>query len=145
VTALVVFAPNWLGDAVMALPALVDLKQHLPEAAIDVLARPPIAPLFSMVPSVNRVLVLGRDQASIEQLRRAHYATALLLPNSFNAARIAWRAGVRERWGYRSDFRSLLLTKSVAAPTRVHQTEYYRHLVRALGYGGASAIEPRVE
>src|SRR5678815_3479621 len=124
---LVIFAPNWLGDAVMALPALADVRQHFTDAAIEVAARSSIAPLFSMVPGINRVVTLEKAGGAADQLRRAGYDVALLLPNSFNVARIAWRAGVRERWGYRTDFRALLLTKSVPAPTRVHQTEYYRH------------------
>jgi heptosyltransferase II len=142
---LLVFAPNWLGDAVMALPALADLRQHLPEAVIDVAARPSIAPLFAMVPAINGVVTLEKGDRHAERLRRAQYEAALLLPNSFHTARLAWRAGIRERWGYRADFRTLLLTRSVSPPTRVHQTEYYRHLVRALGFGGASTSEPRVE
>ena len=142
---LLIFAPNWLGDAVMALPAIVDLHEHVPDAAIDVAARPSIAPLFAMVPLVRRVLPLEKGDSSIGELRRGHYGTALLMPNSFNTARMAWRCGIPERWGYRTDFRSLLLTKSVPPPTRVHQTEYYRHLVRAVGCGGESPIEPRIE
>jgi heptosyltransferase-2 len=142
---LLVFAPNWLGDAVMALPALVDLRQHLPDAAIDVAARPSIAPLFAMVPAVRGVVTLQTSERHVDRLRQAHYEAALLLPNSFNTARLAWRAGIRERWGYRADFRTLLLTRGVSPPTRVHQTEYYRHLVRALGFGGTSTIEPRIE
>jgi heptosyltransferase-2 len=142
---LLVFAPNWLGDAVMALPAIADLRQHLSDATIQIAARPSIAPLFEMVPAINGVVTLEKTERQTEQLRRAQYDAALLLPNSFNAARIAWRAGIRERWGYRSDFRTLLLTRGVPAPTGVHQTEYYRHLVRALGYGGESAIEPYLE
>jgi heptosyltransferase-2 len=139
---LLVFAPNWLGDAVMALPALTDLRAHLPEASIDVAARPAVAPLFTMGPPINSVVTLDRDS---DRLRRGQYDAALLLTNSFNSARAVWRAGIRERWGYRRDFRTLLLTKSVTPPPRVHQTEYYRHLVRALGFGDDSRIEPRIE
>jgi len=142
---ILVFAPNWLGDAVMALPAVADLRHRLPETTIDVAARPSIAPLFTMVPTINRVITLDTRDPTGEQLRQGRYDAALLLPNSFNAARMAWRAGIRERWGYRADFRTLLLTRGITAPTRLHQTEYYRHLVRALGFGGAPAIEPRIE
>ena len=142
---LLIFAPNWLGDAVMALPAIADLRYHLSESMIDVAARPSIAPLFTMVPAVNQVISLANDDRRVEQLRQGHYEAALLLPNSFNAARMAWRAGIGERWGYRADFRTLLLTRGITAPSRLHQTEYYRHLVRALGFGGAPAIEPRIE
>jgi heptosyltransferase-2 len=139
---LLVFAPNWLGDAVMALPALTDLRARLPEASIDVAARLPVAPLFTMVPSIDTVVTLDRH---IDRLRRGQYDAALLLTNSFHSARVVWRAGIPERWGYRRDFRTLLLTKSVTPPARVHQTEYYRHLVRALGFGDDSRIDPRIE
>ena len=138
---LLVFAPNWLGDAVMALPAIADVRRALPGATIDVAARPSVAPLFSLVPDINEIRVLGSGHGAAKSLRDGRYEAALLLPNSFNAARIAWSAGIPERWGYRCDFRSPLLTAGVAAPTGVHQTEYYRQLVRELGFGvtGAAA------
>jgi heptosyltransferase-2 len=143
ITKLLVFAPNWLGDAVMALPALADVRRVLPTATIDIAARPSVAPLFTMVPDINGVRVLGKGRGAGEALRDQRYEAALLLPNSFNAARLAWRAGIPERWGYRSDFRSPLLTKGVTAPSRVHQADYYRHLVRALGITGpANAFAP---
>src|SRR5688500_5304008 len=50
---LVIVAPNWLGDAVMALPAIDDVSRARPGWAIAVAARPSIAPLFSMVPAVS--------------------------------------------------------------------------------------------
>jgi heptosyltransferase-2 len=142
---LLTFAPNWLGDAVMALPALAEVRRALPATTVDVAARPSVAPLFTMVPGVNRVLSIGRGRSGVEPLREGRYDAALLFPNSFSAARLAWSVGIPERWGYRSDFRSLLLTKGVSAPSRVHQSEYYRHLVRALGFGGDTFIEPRLE
>jgi heptosyltransferase-2 len=61
-------------------------------------------------------------------------STAILLPNSFQSALAAWRAGIAERWGYRTDWRRALLTRAIEAPTGLHQVEYYRHLVRALGF-----------
>ena len=64
----VVFAPNWLGDAVMALPAIAAVRRAAPAASIAIAARPPIAPLFSMVPGIDDVVVLeskrGRESFS---------------------------------------------------------------------------------
>lgn len=140
---LLVFAPNWLGDAVMALPAIDAVRQAQPGAAIDVAARPAVAPLFALVPGVGRVIALAGNEGSCA-LRDGRYDAALLLPNSFNVARLARSAGIAERWGYRSDFRSLLLTRSVTPPVRVHQIEYYRHLVRALGFP-SETVAPRLE
>ena len=129
-----VFAPNWLGDAVMALPAIDAVRQAQPGGAVDVAARPAVAPLFGLVSGIGRIVTLGGKGASLSALKEGRYDAALLLPNSFNIARLARNAGIAERWGYRTDFRSLLLTRSVAPPARVHQVDYYRHLVGALGF-----------
>jgi heptosyltransferase-2 len=133
---LLVFAPNWLGDAVMALPAIQAARLAQPGATIDVAARPAVAPLFALVPGVGKVIALAGRQGRLNVLREGGYEMALLLPNSFSVALLARSAGIAERWGYRTDFRGMLLTRSVAPPSRVHQTEYYRHLVRALGVPG---------
>jgi heptosyltransferase-2 len=149
VTQLLVFAPNWLGDAVMSLPAIADLRRALDGAVIDVAARPSIAPLFTRVADVNDVVVLeprGRPGRDISPtLRGRAYAAALLLTNSFHTALAAWRAGIPRRWGYRSDWRGLLLTRAVTPPLdRVHQAAYYQHLTRALGFA-SGPLEPRLE
>ncbi len=55
---LVVLSPNWLGDAVMALPALADVRRHFAGARLTVAARAPVVALFRMVEGVDDVLVL---------------------------------------------------------------------------------------
>jgi heptosyltransferase-2 len=143
VTRLVVFAPNWLGDAVMALPALADVERAHAGAAIQVAARASIAPLYSLVAGIERVVVLdGSDDAAA--LRAHAYGAALLLTNSFKTALLARRAGIPERWGYRADFRSPLLTRAVMRPVAVHQAEYYQHLTRALGCA-SGPLEPSID
>jgi heptosyltransferase-2 len=133
-TRLVALAPNWLGDAVMALPALADVAAAASTMSLDVAARSSIAPLFGMMPGVAGTIVLPGGPASVRALAGGRYDAAILLPNSFHTARLAHRAAIPERWGYRADFRSWLLTRGVARPDRVHQSEFYRHLVLALGY-----------
>lgn len=118
----------------MALPATASARRTLPTATIDVAARPSIAPLFTLVPGVNTVIALGDRRESVAALQSGRYDSALLLPNSFSVARLARAAGIPERWGYRGDFRALLLTRAVARPGRCHQVEYYRHLTRELGF-----------
>jgi heptosyltransferase-2 len=147
---LVILAPNWLGDAVMALPAIADVRRQAPHATIAVAARPAVAPLFGMVRDVDATIVLAphRDVSGWfdagAELRSERFDAALLLPNSFQSAFIASRAGIPERWGYRADWRRALLTRSVAAPKHVHQIEYYQHLVRALGFPSGSS-QPSIE
>jgi heptosyltransferase-2 len=137
---IVVLAPNWLGDAVMALPALRDIRRHVPEANLSVAARASVAALFHAVPEVDEILILspGRGRSArrndIRKLKKGRFDLAILFPNSFHSAWMIWRAGVPERWGYRSDLRGRLLTRAVARPRpKVHFGEYYLALVRGLG------------
>src|ERR1700704_2610274 len=97
VARVVVFAPNWLGDAVMALPAIADIRRALPDASLTIAARPTVTPLFAMVPGIDAMLALDTASAPMP------FDTAILLPNSFHAALRTWRAGISERWGYRTD------------------------------------------
>lgn len=144
-TRLVILAPNWLGDAVMALPALADVRRALPDAAIAVAARPAVAPLFRLVPAADEVVTVERRgwRRIGAELAGRGYDAALLLPNSFHAALVAVSAGVRERWGYRTDWRGSLLTRAVDPPSGLHQVEYYQQLVHALGFP-SGPMEPRL-
>lgn len=130
---LLVFAPNWLGDAVMALPAVQAVRDAFPNAQLEIAARAAIAPLFFLTTLADRVVTLRRNAADRAAISDGAYDIAILLPNSFNSAMMAWRAGIAERWGYRADGRSWLLTKAIAQPVRVHQVDFYRHLVAACG------------
>jgi heptosyltransferase-2 len=140
---LVVVAPNWLGDAVMALPLLSDVSLAWPDAHISVAARRSVAPLFSMAPPVNQVVTLdsrsGRYgwrlwRGDARRLAEGQYDAALLLPNSFGAAWVTSRAGIPERWGFARDLRGRLLTRAVKRPSSaMHQAEYYQVLAAGLG------------
>ncbi len=138
---LVVVAPNWLGDAVMALPAIADIHRSWPRTALTVAASSAVAPLFSMVPGVTTVV--SPDSLSAG----APFDATLLLTNSFHSALTVWRAGIPERWGYRRGLRGPLLTRAVPPPIGVHQARYYQHLVQALGFpcGSQEPVVPVVE
>lgn len=133
---LVILSPNWLGDAVMALPAIADVRREWPRADIMVAARRPIAPLFQIVAEVSGVI-------DVERVDRG-FDAALLLPNSFRSALLVANAGVAERWGYRTQWRAPLLTRAIEPTRGLHQAEYYQHLVHALGIPNGP-IEPRLE
>ena len=140
---LVIVAPNWLGDAVMALPAIADIRRHFPAARLTVAARRSVAPLFSLVDEVDDVLELpGRGgagavttwKADSAALAMGGFDTAVLFPNSFAAAFAASRAQIAERWGFRTDWRRRLLTRAVPkAAGGLHQAAYYQALVAGLG------------
>lgn len=147
---LVVRAPNWLGDAIMALPALADIRRHFAASTLAVAARGSVAPLFRLVGGVDEVVTLSDGRAPGSWLRDdprtlagGRFDAAVLLPNSFSTAWTVHRAGIRERWGYATDLRARLLTRAVRRPRRprgaVHHSEYYQDLVRGLDIpsGGA--------
>jgi heptosyltransferase II len=137
---LMVRVTNWVGDAVMSLPAVQALRGARPRDEIVLVARPWVADLYRALGVGDGVLVhdpkKGRGKLAAE-IRAARFDAALLLPNSFDAAWIAWRAGVPERWGYARDARSLLLTRAVPGPRSgdipEHQAYYYLELLRRLG------------
>jgi heptosyltransferase-2 len=132
---LVILAPNWLGDAVMALPAIADIRRSNPGTALAVAARPAVAPLFRLVPGVDDIVTLARGwRPAASQLSAGRFDTAILLPNSFQSALAVRQAGIAERWGYRTDWRRPLLTRAVYPPSGLHQAEYYQQLAHALGF-----------
>lgn len=140
---LVVVAPNWLGDAVMALPAIADARRHHSSAHFAVAARAPVAPLFTMVEGVDEIVTLPgrgglRALASWKQdaavLSAGAFDAAVLFPNSFATALIASKSGIGERWGYGTDWRGRFLTRAVPKPAApLHQGAYYQALTTALG------------
>ena len=142
---LVIRAPNWLGDAVMALPAMGAVRAAFPDTTITIAAVASVAPLFEELTAANQdeILVVARETESAS-LRGGQFDTALLLPNSFRVAWAARQAGIAERWGYAGSFRTSMLTKAVRRPAaHVHQSTYYADLVRGLGVAVGESV-PRV-
>jgi heptosyltransferase II len=147
-------ATNWLGDAVMSLPAIRAIRQVFPHAHVAVIARPWVADLYARESSVDRVIVytsqkgLGAKRAFAAMLRREHFDAAILLQNAFDAALIAWLAGIPERIGYNRDARGLLLTQAIPVPEPGeiprHERFYYLELLRRAGmierFPGTEAI-----
>lgn len=140
-------ATNWVGDAVMCIPALHAVRARHPRAHIAILARPWVADIYRAQGLADEILNFehaGRHKgfAGIErlagELRAQQFDVALLLQNAFEAAWIAKRANIGERIGYARDGRSWLLTKAVPVPRPgeipAHETYYYLELVRRAGW-----------
>ena len=132
---IVVRAPNWIGDVVLSLGAVRDLRRNFPAARIEVLARAWVADLYRAVPEIDAVRIATAVRADAEALRGA-FDIAVVLPNSFGSALPAWLAGIGERWGYSTDGRRPLLTRAPAVPAQVRgrsQVYYYRAMLAGAG------------
>jgi heptosyltransferase-2 len=141
---LLVVLPSWVGDAVMATPALRLVRDTLPGWYVGAICRPGIDQVLAGLDSLDEVHVapttgvLGPKRVAA-QLRPRRYAAALLLTNSFSTALATRVAGIPMRLGYERDGRGLLLTHRLNAPKRegggwavVPAAEYYYHAARAL-------------
>ena len=124
-----VVSPNWLGDAVMAMPAVRRWRRGHPATRLVVLAKPGVAPVWEMVDGVDGVVRLEPGVrgtfAAGRALRRSGFAEALVLPNSFRSALIPWLARIPRRRGTAFHARWALVNDRVrftAGEARMHQT-----------------------
>jgi heptosyltransferase-2 len=135
---ILVRAPNWIGDAVMSLGAVRDLRRSFPSATLDVLARPWVADLYGAVREVDAVRRTGTFRADVAALRGA-FDLAVLLPNSFGSALQVFAARIPERWGYATEGRGPLLTRKARVPREdlraSSEVYYYRAMLSGLGLG----------
>lgn len=135
---ILVRAVNWVGDAVMSLPALRALRAAEPEAHITLLTRAWAAGLYRRETAIDERLPLpaGRLRAA-RLIRSRRFDTAILLPNSFDSALGPFLARVPERIGYARDGRSPLLSQPIAPPRPgeipAQQSFYYLELLRRAG------------
>jgi heptosyltransferase-2 len=155
---IVIRATNWVGDAIMALPALHAVRRRFPEATIAIIGRPNVADIYrgqeicdeliAYDPKIAHAGLSGRERLA-KELRAQKFDVALLLQNAFDAAWLVWRAGIPERIGYARDGRSLLLTKRVRVPKRgeiqAHEQFYYLELLRRAGWIDALPDEHPVQ
>jgi len=139
---ILVRATNWVGDAVMSLPALRALRERFPDAYIAILAKPWVADLYRREPLCDELIPFtARDLASkwrvARELRSHEFDCAILFQNAFEAAGIAFAARIPERIGYARDGRSALLTQAIAVPRPGeiprHERFYYLELLRRAG------------
>ncbi len=131
----VVIGLNWVGDNILALPTFRALQHRFRgEGGIAVAAPENVAPLLASSGIFRKVIPWnGSTRSRIESLRRGgKFRRAVILPNSFRAAMVTFAAGIKERWGYSTDCRSLLLNHRVACGTRGHQLDDYAGLLAAL-------------
>jgi heptosyltransferase-2 len=136
---ILVRATNWVGDAVMSLPALRAIRERFPQARIAILAKPWVADLYARESFANEIILYNGQSPwrTGHELRTRQFDCAILLQNAFEAAWIAWLARIPTRIGYKRDGRQVLLTRSVNVPKAGeiprHERFYYLELLRRAG------------
>lgn len=143
---ILVRATNWVGDAVMAVPALQALRERFPEAHISILARPWVAALYGRERFCDELILyeaprgfrgFGQKRAVVSDLRTRAFDCAILFQNAFEAAALVRLAGIPVRIGYDRHARGWLLTHPIAVPspgeTPPHQRFYYLELLKRAG------------
>jgi heptosyltransferase-2 len=133
---------NWVGDAIMASPALRHLREQMPDANITVMVRPWVAPIYEHNPDITRLMVhddsesLGKFFGAVKMVRRERFDIGIAFPNSMRSAFLLKLAGIPRRYGYVSNFmRGLLLNQGVEPSARIlggHQVYMYLGLLEEL-------------
>lgn len=114
---LAIFLPNWIGDVVMATPAIRALRNHFAPTRCIAICRPYVTGVLEGSPWFDGHIYLDRTgpwshrwPAAALNLRRAKVDVAVLMPNSFRSCLTAWLGGCVKRIGFRRDGRSWMLT-----------------------------------
>jgi lipopolysaccharide heptosyltransferase II len=131
---------NWLGDAVMSVPAVRAIKAGRPDAQITIAAPSKIAPMWSLLPEVNEIMPLPNRSllATVRSIRRQpRFDVAILFPNSLRTALEIWLSRIPRRVGYGGHFRTWLLNQIICeretpVPIEHHANRYLR-VARELG------------
>lgn len=133
---------NWIGDAVMAVPAMRRLRAVFPGAEITLHTRSWAEGIFRDADFIDNLLTFDKTSSKVKDvldqgrlLREKKFDMAVLLPNSFESALVAKLAGIPKRLGYAKDGRSMLLTSAVKVPewkNERHEVFYYLNLIDTL-------------
>jgi heptosyltransferase-2 len=138
----VVRGTNWVGDAMMSIPALRELRRILPAAHITLCTRSWAKGIFADADFLDDILLYDRKKSKLQTVlsqakkwRKEKFDLAVLFQNAFEAALLAKIGGARSRIGYATDNRSFLLTQSLTVPTwknERHEVFYYLGIIAEL-------------
>jgi lipopolysaccharide heptosyltransferase II len=131
---------NWLGDAVMSVPAVRAIKRGRPDTRVAVLTSANLSPMWRLIEEVDEVITANTSSvlSAARAIRRAGpFDVAVLFPNSLRTAIEVWLAGVERRVGYRGHHRSWLLNQVVKERGKPrppeHQSRRYLRIAHELG------------
>lgn len=149
---LIIRVPNWVGDAVMALPTVDAAALATGATVVSVMTRPLTAPLFQHHPNVDRVVVIEDKKSRVlgpyhasRMIKDDTYDVGLILPPSLSSALIFKLAKVPGRVGFAGDSRSYLLTRAVSLPPKtMHRAGQYLYLLEQITGLSLPQTNPRL-
>ncbi len=137
---------NWIGDAIMALPALNAIHEGYKGAHIHVLCNPWTYEIYRLQPFIKGIILYQKPRSFlmypleilkvVKEIRKRNFDMAVLFQNAFEAALIAYLSGIKIRVGYATDMRGPLLTHIIERNRKIdslHHSEYYKGIVRGMG------------
>jgi len=136
---------NWLGDAIMSIPAVRAIKAGRPDVHVTVAAPARLASVWKLVPDVDVVLSLeSKSVFRVAQLiqQQAPFDVSILFPNSLRSAIEVWLARIPRRFGYRGHCRSWLLNQRMRHEIHVGPLEHHSHrYLRLAAIAGAETSD----
>ena len=133
---------NWVGDAVMTIPALREIRRILPKSRISLAAQSSILGIFTDADFVDEILPIDSHGSRLSDIRRqvgqwreGRFDLTILLQNAFQAAMVARLARISRRMGYATDGRRFLLTSPLEVPKwrkERHEVYYYLNIAAEL-------------
>jgi lipopolysaccharide heptosyltransferase II len=122
---------NWLGDAIMSVPAVRAIKAGRVDAHVTILTPAKLADVWRSVPEVDEVITIdpGERVFAVARKIRRDFDVAVLFPNSLRVALEAWLAGIPRRVGYPGHHRRRLLNSVLAPKKKKKETQPPRHQV----------------
>ncbi len=157
---IVVRGTNWVGDAVMSVPALRELRRVFPDADIALHTRSWVRGIFEDADFIDEILTFEPEKSAFKTVlaqakiyRQNCFDLAIVFPNSFESALVAKLGKVSRRFGYAKEGRSFLLTNAAKIPAwknKQHEVFYYLNLIAQIEneISGAKTVlqnEPRFD
>jgi lipopolysaccharide heptosyltransferase II len=134
---------NWIGDVLFSTPFIRAVRDAYPDAYIACLIHPRVKEMLELNPRLDELIIYDEEGVHrsfagklklVLSLRRKRFDTAFLLHRSFTKALIVFLAGIKERIGYPTKRRAMLLTKTVDEEAEgIHKVEYFLNIARATG------------
>jgi heptosyltransferase-2 len=150
-TASLLIAPQWIGDAVMTEPLLRVLAQR--GERLSVAAMPWVAPIYRAMPHVTEVIELPFPRGGLHwgarrnlaRQWRGRFERAYVGPNSWKSALLPWMAGIPVRVGYHGEARLGLLNQRLPNPEKNHRGAMVAHYLALAQMQADSSMQPKLD